>query len=473
MNQLISNFANYQKRLYILPLLMATTLGLFITFSPLLWQTNYILIALALAAVTLTVFFRRDLGFYLIVILVPVEATFIGFSFITPHLHTSDFLPLYPWFVMVVLAGILIRNAAGIKKMDISTPLDIIVGLFFLWATISLLWAPNITEALHDYLKFFVSISMFYVAVAVTQDRNIQKNSVIVLIIWGVVIAALSIASLHFLRSDYGEKYKLSQSIIFNLFIRHSNFRAKAITPPTYTVFVLNFALSFAICMFAWLKPGLKKILLFIGIIILMFGVLETKSKGGIGTMLIMITTFNIVLYSFRKKMIRNLLFYYVIFISLFIFQMQLEDRTPRIVGTEEMSFTVREHIWSHALREFLGKSPVGGLGIGGARYYVYPWPHGHSIYFTTFFDFGIIGVLLLAVLLFILFRTVLRSLTLQNTFPQMMLMGSFGCLLNIGVHGLVDYSYLDHFIWFFLGITMGALKLVEAEKKQPVPVKA
>jgi O-antigen ligase len=106
------------------------------------------------------------------------------------------------------------------------------------------------------------------------------------------------------------------------------------------------------------------------------------------------------------------------------------------------------------------------GLGTGGLRYYKDPLPHAHSIYFSTLFDFGVIGALLLVGLIIALITKLFKLISYQTTYAQIMLVASTGSLLVVGVHGLVDFNYLDYIVWWTLGMVTATILLVDHERR-------
>lgn len=89
---------------------------------------------------------------------------------------------------------------------------------------------------------------------------------------------------------------------------------------------------------------------------------------------------------------------------------------------------------------------------------------HGHSIYFSTVFDFGILGLLVLITTVIILARLFLTSIWFQLSYLQIMGVALLGGLINIGTHGLVDFEYNNPLIWIYLGLTFCTINLIRWE---------
>lgn len=472
MNAQVLNSADYQKRLNLMAFSVSIILGPFVAFIALVWEFKTILIALALITIIAVAFFKRELSVYLVILLIPIGTNFIGLHLHYPWTEHIDLIPFFPWIVLASLAGVLMRKTAEVEEADFTTPVNIFVLAFLTWAFGGVLWAPNLYHTLYYLFILVIEIMMFYLVV-VTQRRNeaAHRNMVKMLIACAVILAGLSIWSLYSLDKNITGSYILTDGLTLDYAIKHSESRAKAVSTPNSTGFFLNIAIAFSMGLFLCLKGRLKRTLLLLVIVFLVFGVLASKSKAAVGSLLILGLFFLVAFNSLRAKFTRNTIIFLSVIILLFTMQNIASSRTPRILGSGEMSFTARLQIWERGLHDFIAKAPGWGLGAGGFRYYRDPLPHAHSIYFSTFFDFGIVGILSLAGLIIALIARLLKFIPYQKTYAQMMLVASAGSLLVVLVHGLVDFSYLDHIVWWTLGMATGTILLVEDERRPSTAV--
>ncbi|MBI3008509.1 MAG: O-antigen ligase family protein [Candidatus Omnitrophica bacterium] len=464
------NSLNYPQGFNLIGIAIAILIGQLLLLFAMVSSVPAMLIVAALIYLTLIVLLKKTMRVYILIILVPIAANFSGLTFRATWATASDILPIFPWFAIVSMVGLLIEKSTRIREYDFSTQLDFVVIFFVFWALISVFWAsdPYAYHTIFEFSLLFVNFLLFYLIATLLKDENLHRNSIIVFIVWGFVVAVLSIVSLHFLEETYKWTYALSNTITFEYAFKHSETRIKAIMNPNLTALFLNLVIAFSFCLFLWLKKMLgilKKFLFFLVIIFLVYGVLETKSKAGIGSMILMFLFFLIVIHTLRRKFVINFFLSLFILVSLFIIQTMTIGRTPRILESEEMSLEARLNIWKMAMKSFISESHGWGLGIGGLIYYRDPLPHAHSIYFSTIFDLGLVGFILLSGLIIALIIKLSRLLSLQETYPQMMLVAAGGGFVAMGIQGIVDFSYMQPIIWLFLGITMATFKLVETEK--------
>jgi len=462
----ILNSVDYEKRLNLI--YASILLAPFMVLAALtwdIWELKTLLIALALMTITALAFLKRELSLYLVVLLIPIEKNFVG---IRSHYQWSeliDIMPLFPWIALAAMAGILMRKMAKISIADFATPVNSFILIFFVWACLGLFWARNLPHSLFQLLIQVSDIVVFYlVVVTLRKNEAAHRMTVKILIFIAVIMAGLSIWSLHFLQKEIGSTYILTKGLTLDYYIKHSNTRAKALCHPNMLACFLNIAIAFATGLLLSLKGIFKKSFLFIIIIFLVYGVLEAKSKAGLGCLIILGMFFLVAFNALRAKFSRNLLIFLSIVVGLFVAQNIANGRIPRVLGSEDVSIKSRLHIWGKGFHDLFVNAPGWGLGIGGFHYY--PYPHAHSIYFSTFFDFSIIGILSTAGLIIALIIRLLKLIPYQKTYAQLMLVAATGSLLVILVHGLVDFSYGYSTLWFALGLITVTILLVEEERK-------
>jgi O-antigen ligase len=93
--------------------------------------------------------------------------------------------------------------------------------------------------------------------------------------------------------------------------------------------------------------------------------------------------------------------------------------------------------------------------------------PHAHSIFFSTWFDFGLVGLLFMLWLTIYYARNLLPSLLAQRSRQQLVVSAMSGGLLVICLQGLVDFEYNTPSIWVYFALMTAALNLAAAEQKQ------
>lgn len=465
MNLLALEHKDFQKKLDFFAFLAVVILAPLATFVALAWDVKIILIVLGLIIITTLSFFKRELCLYIVTFIIPIENVFFGVKFHDAWAVNCDLMPVFPLLVLVATTGVLMRKTAKLDDADFATPVNVFLAIFVLWLCIGVLWTPNLYHTLFQLFILVSCIAMFYlVVVSLGKNEVVHMRAVMVFIFVAVIYGGLSIWSMHFLENDITGSYKLLYGLSLDYALKHSDFRAKALATPNNMALILNTAIALSFGLLPGLTSKMKRYFLFITISFLIYGVLETKSKAGVGSLLFLImfslTTFNYL----RAKFTRNALLFLSLIVVLFVGQSIAENRTPRIIASEQMSANARKQIWSRGLHEFTAKAPGLGLGVGGLRYYADPMPHAHSVYFSILYDFGLIGVILLAGFLITLVVKLLNLIRHQNTYPQMMLVASAGCLLVILVHGLVDFWYLHYLIWWSMGMLVATIILAENE---------
>lgn len=217
----------------------------------------------------------------------------------------------------------------------------------------------------------------------------------------------------------------------------------------------------------------------FLRIVILMCmtAVFLTGNKAGSWSLVMVSFLFVISSIKLRKNVIRNLLATLAIFVSIFLtlaFVIRSQGtKDPRMVNvstTQQSSIGKRIYFWKTGFVELDKKNlALFGLGVGGYKYFTraYDIPHAHNIYLSLLFDFGVMGLIVCFIIMFILLKLFLKVLHRQETYLQNMSLAYGINLVLIALTGLVYTAYYMDFVWFVLGLAVATFRL--AGKELPV----
>jgi O-antigen ligase len=199
---------------------------------------------------------------------------------------------------------------------------------------------------------------------------------------------------------------------------------------------------------------------------------LLTESRGPLLALILTLTTLLILRSKNRLK----------VFLGLFVVLICLSGLAFDVLkdtSLMERKSTGRVDIWTQAIHE-ISQSPIIGYGLASNRSYNYKTPEGsifqvnhiHSLYLSTLFQGGIIGLGLLISIYALMFRKYISLINQQNTeiiwLGGWMMMGAIfgiydfgGIIINISTEWLV--------FWWPVALTLGYLARIQS-KSTPLP---
>jgi O-antigen ligase len=266
-------------------------------------------------------------------------------------------------------------------------------------------------------------------------------------------------------------------------------FRAGGFSPHNFVALFLNICIMFTVGAFLAVKGWKKKALLLIPLLVMVEAHFLTKSRAGLMGLMAGLLAFFLLggpairVYlrrHFFKTVFLVLAGISVLFIMSHVSTGRLSaevERLSRSVSTaaEEASFEKRLTIWK-AGAYGLYRSYGLGVGIGGLRRYVSPWgqikamSHAHNIYLSVLIDLGFVGFFILGWLIFELTRSTFSALKrCRKDSLRYILRASIAGLVAIGVHGLMDFSYINETLWLGIGIAVATARLADSSIQGPL----
>lgn len=467
--------------------------GLICSILP--WYLAVLLSAFSALSLLFLINFR--ISVYFLICLVPISADWLGF-----HINTSwsspltDMVPLFLPISLAAFGSLFFRMLAGLHTYSAKTVFTKLFLALLCWGALLLFWSPNLsitatdtskgqvfpkiftishssTPLLHDVFQLFIlagNILLFYLIVNSIDKESLHRRLMWFWIIFGALVAAfcLWVGCSEIQNAMYAKE--LGLNFTFKAQAIFHKIRAAALGTPHLTSFVLNMFTGITLGMMLAEKKGSRKLMLGLIILLMMLSNLLTLTKAGIVALIVMLHFFVIFFKRLRKHFFRNLILMYTVIGLLFFLQLKIsrehrEEGTPRFLygaGYTEATTSRTKFVWLPGVKEFL-KSGCLGLGVGTFTYATVS-PHAHSIYFSTLFDFGIVGIVILAMLLIILVRNFLIMVSFQKTYLQTMFLACCAVMVSIGVHGILDFEYNTPVIWLFMGFYTATWLLAQKE---------
>ncbi len=445
-----------------------------------------------LLALSVFLHLRLQWWAYMFVFLIP----FMGIKYPAVYLTVQNFvrgdaIPLLPFLSTFAFLSFIIHTLVNARKKTFKNPFFIPVLLLLCYSIFTLFWSPANIEFNMFYLMYLiVDVSLFYFLfyIIITNNESFHRRLMWCFLFSGVALALQSLWILFLMVTD-------SPGIITLTTVRISDWLSLDLTArppekgvtsvhgfflgPQETSMVLDTTIYAGMGLLLTEKGKLTRWFIRIIIVMLMVVVFLTGTKSGIWSLIMISFIFVFLSSQFRKNFFRNCFIVLATFLTI-IFSIIIisgpKKRDPRIINVsaqDQSSMGQRIGYWETGFKEInRRKVALFGLGIAGFKYVTIPQmiSHAHNIYLSLFFDFGVIGLIFVFLIIFILLKMFLKILKRQNTYYQNMSVAFAINLLTIGVIGLVYIPYYMGYVWFILALGSStfymANKELSAQKK-------
>lgn len=452
------------------------------------WEMS--ILFLLTTVVVVGVFLKPRIGFYILIILVPITAFEIR-----THIF-GDYLPVRFWLVdhqhlTHVVAIPTTLGALLWRGLKHSGPLD--EGYYFkrrlsygfivlaVWAAISMLWAPVRSHALINLMQLYVNMGLFALPLIFIKD---MKNARMALYFWlmaGLMFSIMNIIdrTMAYYHPVHKTKvlttvFRLYEKIDFAFLFRRLPVRASGLATFDQNSEIMNMAIPLPF--FIMLKKDFAaKAIAFGSLALLFFARALILNKAGLGGFIFSVT---LLVFAYKYFKGRNLRIYLAIvllgaaafLISQVVFSKNVEIerllKSSKIDGTKN-SLSIRVHWWKKGIKQVASYSYLGGLGPGGFKAFVNA-PHTHEFVLSFFMDFGVIGFFAIIYIMIMLATGFFTSLRSQDTDLQKMSFLFFCGLAAFFIQSLVDFEHYMMEMWLYTG-TVVAVFCLSMKKSEEV----
>jgi O-antigen ligase len=253
------------------------------------------------------------------------------------------------------------------------------------------------------------------------------------------------------------------------------------------TSLLANMTAALAFGMLAVFPERRKKFLTLLTLFVsFLFITMRTESRAGIGSMLVMLVMLALLLPRLRFRRIRTttgfMLCAGTIYTLSHICLYMVSDvyQKPRMVYVIEeilgggklidtghkQKESGRIYMYKKSFRTLFNHNPLLGLGVGNLKYLVH-LPHAHSLYFSLVLDFGLAGLIFLAVLAKMLFQRIYLVIKLPDSQARSMALAAVAGLSGAAVHCLVDFEYNYTSLWLFLGLVTASCNVALSDARR------
>ena len=411
-------------------------------------------------------------GIYILAFTVPYAADHAGFHIKSKwSIVVADIIPAFPIISLITLLGFALHRVAGLHKWRVKDPVNTLLFLLVCWASITLFWPYDFKHNAFQFFILFNNFLLFYLLLNSVDNKKYYNRLMWCWISFGAAVAIFTFISAML---DGKKIYTIGilKWLTFKLYLLAPPIRAESVANTNETALILNLTICIAIGMVLTVNSLTKKIVLSAIVVFMMFAHILTLSKGGLMGMLAMFYFLLLFVQRFRKNFFRNFVLIHLIIISLLVLQVVItrESKSPRIVSASQAaSLQSRvDVLYKPGMKKLLQGNLLKGMGAGTSKAYLDApnggCPHAHSIYFSTLFDLGLIGIAIVSLAFFVFLRDFLKMVKFQQTNLQLMFLCCCGGLVATLTHGTIDFEYNTPEIWFFFGLTVATLNLAKQE---------
>lgn len=425
-------------------------------------------------------------GYYLLILILPVELTHLAVSPRDIATYDIHFFP-YLLPLCITLAGWLVAKA---WKNDLQGKTAPVSGLLFFMVTymlISLLWAPLSELGVLLAVSLTLNFLVFFLTRAVIIDEATLRRASVVWVWMGFITATGVILSQWYSYKATWQLTGATQIVVhFGEFLNRpagfgssDNMAGLLVSSMFITMGILMTSSGFT-----------RRFFLFLLIIYQAIAMIETTSRGAlIGFVAGLILLFTIHPSTKSRVLRHSFLAVLLLGLTILIAKPAYIDRllvgfgytgtlyfsevVPGATSQESVNLSSRVNYWKKAFKE-MTKRPyklILGLGLGGVIAYS-GLPHTHSVPISFFFDLGLAGAVIFIVLALILltnFSHYIRHARRTRSY-YIFIVAVAAFVAEVGVHGLIDYdfySYTACMFWFPLGYACAALNVMMSENPE------
>jgi len=369
------------------------------------------------------------------------------------------------------LISYLLQRVSNNEKLFPSHSLNLPIVLILIWMFVSFTWCPSLKNGIGEFLRIGIGLIAFIVCMNVINSIKECNIVINVLITVGFILSAVYLISINF---DIGPTYHI-YGTTKSFLLGGSN------VIGAYLVFISILMLSKVVSA----KVFYIRILLIVALVCVLVGIFSVYSRGAVLNFTVGTTIF--IFQYLKEKRISTIyiLFFLIstslIFVGILFGELIVEFISSfaviqKLIKTDIMAMIIhqkggRVRFWIEGFK-MLSANPISyiiGGGVGSFKTMALSTPdvftytemgktgtyqHAHSLLLAIFFDFGVVGVLLMGYFHIIIVKRVIRAFSVCIDWDnRILLVGFMSALAGLYTHAIVEFSMVEKLIYFLLGI--------------------
>jgi len=346
------------------------------------------------------------------------------------------------------------------KRWPSRTPYDIPIALWLIAGVLGIVAAPDHVKALGIYRAYFLeAVAIFYVAVDMLRTRDDMRKLLPLAAASAAIYSVGQIVSFVYVAAHH--QLQLGDAPAFLNMTPNAD--AMYLEPP------LAFAIGFVL--FPWSK---RMRLIASGLLaLILLAMLLTLSRAGYLAMAVLAV---VLVLSLSNRRARIWTVAALALVGLIVLEVPFINQRIATIGS---SAGLRTSLYGQALH-VIALNPILGAGIDGFPIRVAPFRPGtqaielypHDVWLTTWSEVGLLGVIVLAVIVFTLLWRGARALSETNDAYRPILWGCVGALILFVMHGFFDSPYWKNDFsvefWLVAALEVAAIRGSTTLRGQP-----
>lgn len=425
----------------------------------------YFIPAFSLLLVLYILIFIRPLtGLTLVILLTFLSNIVIIIN--SPVRTANEIVPFAIIPILLVYISLLPKMVPNLKYTDKYEKTIMLLLLFlFWWAMISFFWTRDACHGINVLLTFLASILVVQIILFLIEDKSVLYKMLNLMSILGVVLGILLVVSKSYPES---KQVEIFSHVTFSISLLTDHDRPGGFAPPDLAAAVMNIFVFINIALM-FRANRLKKVVLGIMTLFLVYCNFLTSSKAGAGSLFFGLVVLLFTMPLFRKYLIR-------LSVALSFFMLLMGTLGGKILlkriklamesNTAQAGLSERLEWWKTGFDRLLDTGGT-GLGVGGFLKYIDPVPGAHSVYFSLLFDLGVIGLSIFIIIIIVLINYI-RS-TLQVCKDKEMIFFIYCFIANLvafSIQSLVEGDFQQIFFWLLVGLVVVVLKVAAKTKE-------
>jgi len=325
--------------------------------------------------------------------------------------------------------------------------------IIMLWAAMTILWSPDLRFALYRFVKLSLSIGGALIFISIIKHKSLERFVVWFWVLSGIAGGVVAYYSWFGAGTGLSDTWLAHQNIVSEMMnvVTFLSLGTAVLTRKSLYRWACIVTVLFALAVNA--NTGCRAGFVALVVAMLVFAVLGVfNSKAG-RKFPVILTSIFVILFGIAGYLVSTLE-------SLVIFASGRSVDLMNPMAAE--TFAWRMETFQTAFNIMYEYSAwIWGMGIGAWEYlqgvYMeYTWARFiHNFYINFFFQYGVIGIILLVWLFVTVFAPIVRTYRMYSDFRTRWFLNSLVAMyVGLAIHGLVSIEEVNSYIWILFATT-------------------